>query len=142
MSGVRPPADFGSVCGRLIAAILATGGLLSIPAYALRGNLGSEGVGWSTGLCGAPGILAVLAIYKTAPAHRIWTLLAAMLLRMFTVLTGVLVLWQLRPDLGLLEFQVWLIAEYLILLFIETWLLVPMVQLQPPVSKSAKDHSA
>ena len=48
-----------------------------------------------------------------------------MLVRMMMVLAVALVFYVVRPSWGLREFYIWLIAFYNVLLFAETWLLLP-----------------
>jgi len=131
--------SLGQAVSLLLLVVLAAGILLAIPAWLIRGNAGLEGLLWSLGLCALPGLLAIVAVHKTTSQMRIWTLLAAMLLRMSIVLAGVVILSQVRRDLGLLQFHLWLVANYLILLLVETWLLLPLVQQPSVIPRSPQD---
>lgn len=113
-------------CGRLLAIALAAAIVLSPVAVFVAGQSGLQGLVVSAGLCLAPGLLTVwLASSVKDSAAKVWLTVGGMLVRMFVVLIAALVFYKLLPQWGLLEFYIWLIAFYNILLFAETWLLLP-----------------
>jgi hypothetical protein len=63
-------------------------------------------------------------------------LLLGMGLRMAAVLGATVVVCLRRPDLGLVEFFVWLILFYLVTLAVETRLLLADEQLRRPASRT------
>ena len=112
-----------------IGVLLAAAGvmwlLMAGPAYWLRGTLGLEGLTYAGLLCLVPGWLVVYVAtrYPDAGSQGNAVLLGTGL-RMAFVLIGMLVIRDLRPDLGHYEFQLWLILYYLAFLFVETLLVV------------------
>lgn len=99
--------------------------LLAGPAYWMRGVLGLEGLSYAGMLCLVPGWLVVYVTtrYPEADSQAKMVLLGTGL-RMAFVLIGMVMLKNLRPDLGHYEFQLWLILYYLAFLFVETLLVV------------------
>lgn len=122
MSAVSPIRQ----CVWLIAVSLAALIVLAVPATLVAGWPGLQGLGLSAVLCLIPGLLTVgLASSVKDPAIRMWIAVGGMVVRMFVVLTAALIVHQLQPRLGLLEFYIWLIVFYNVLLLVETWLLLP-----------------
>ncbi len=113
-------------CGWLILVSLAALIVLSIPAGLVAGWPGLLGLGLSAIVCLIPGLVTVgvVSVVKD-PAVRIWLTVGGMIVRMFVVLMAALIVHQLQPKLGLLEFYIWLIVFYNVLLLTETWLLLP-----------------
>lgn len=113
-------------CGRLLAISLADCLLLSPVAMAVAGLEGLLGLAVSAVVCLLPGLITVwLASAATDPNAKVWLTVSGMLVRMLIVLAVTLVFYKLRPQWGLREFYIWLIAFYNVLLFAETWLLLP-----------------
>jgi len=127
-SGLRPSA--------LLTAATAGLWLLSAwPAWSLAGRTGLEGLTLAAGLCLVPGWLAFFlsARYRVAKS-QVQVVLLATTMRMLFVAVGTLAARQLRPDLRLREFLVWVIVFYLATLAIETALLLkqPSSSTPPP----------
>lgn len=113
-------------CGRLLAIALAALLVLSPVAMLIAGQDGLQGLAVSAGLCIVPGLLTVwLASSVKDPVAKVWLTVGGMLVRMCVVLIAALAFYKVRPDWGLPEFYIWLIVFYNVLLFAETWLLLP-----------------
>ncbi len=113
-------------CGRLLAIALAALLVLSPLAMLVAGQEGLQGLAVSAGLCILPGLLTVwLASSVKDPVAKVWLTVGGMLVRMCVVLIAALAFYKVRPDWGLPEFYIWLIVFYNVLLFAETWLLLP-----------------
>jgi hypothetical protein len=113
-------------CGRLLAIALAAAIVLSPIAMLVAGVPGLQGLAVSAGLCLLPGLVTVwLASSVKDPMVKVWLTVGGMLVRMFVVLMAALVFYTLRPEWGMAEFYTWLIVFYNVLLFAETWLLLP-----------------
>lgn len=113
-------------CGRLLVISLAACLLLFPVAMAVAGQEGVLGLAVSAVVCLLPGLITVwLASAVTDPNAKVWLTVSGMLVRMLIVLAVTLVFYKLRPQWGLREFYIWLIAFYNVLLFAETWLLLP-----------------
>ncbi len=118
---------------RVTLFVIALWLLLAWPAYALRGTLGLEGLSFAAMLCLLPG-LALFVVFPTrkTPAasngQQAVTMLAGMTARMLFVLIGVLGLQQVRPDLKVWEFLVWLVVFYFSTLAYETVVLIKRQQ--------------
>lgn len=110
-------------CGIFTLVAIVLWGVLLVPAYAVAGFKGLEGVTISAALCIPPGWLALLSgsLPSFTPAS---SFLVGMISRMTTVLGGVLLLQNFRPDLGFKQFTVWLIVFYMLTLLIETVLVL------------------
>ena len=97
-------------------------------AYRLSGVVGLEGLSFAALLSLVPGWLVfwgVAAVSKTSDQkNQSMAVLAATCVRLMFVLFGVLLMKSIRPDLGLREFHVWVIAFYGVSLMVETLLLV------------------
>ena len=113
-------------CGRLLAISLAAWLLLSPVSLAVGGLDGLQGLAVSAVVCLLPGLITVwLASAATDSNAKLWLTVSGMLVRMMMVLAVALVFYVVRPSWGLREFYIWLIAFYNVLLFAETWLLLP-----------------
>jgi len=113
-------------CAWLLLVSLAATVVLSLPAALVAGWSGLFGLVLSAVVCLIPGLLTVgLAASVKEPALRIWFVLGGMIVRMFVVLVVALVMHQVQPQLRLLEFYIWLVIFYNVLLLAETWLLLP-----------------
>jgi hypothetical protein len=94
------------------------------PAWLLAGARGIEGLTYAVLLCAVPGVVAVqFAAGRTGGQQALAGMLMGMGLRMAVVLVAALVLQNLRPDLGLVEFYVWLVLAYFVMLAVETRML-------------------
>jgi hypothetical protein len=112
-------------CGWLTAWTAVSWLLLSVPAYKWAGTLGLEGLSYAALLSLVPGWLVLSCVALTGNSRsQAMATLAGTVVRMLFVLLGVLVLRISRPDLGLKEFQGWVVAFYFITLFVETIFLV------------------
>ena len=113
-------------CGRLLAIALAAMLLLAPLAMLVGGQPSLMGLAVSTALCLLPGLVTVwLASSVTDPMAKTCLTVGGMLVRMLVVLIAALVFYKLQPSWGMREFYIWLIAFYNVLLFAETWLLLP-----------------
>ncbi len=113
-------------CCWLLLVSLAALVLLSVPAALLAGWQGILGLGLSAIVCLIPGLLTVVLVGAVKdPTARIWLTVGGMIVRMFVILVVALVVHELQPKLGLVEFYIWLIIFYNVLLLAETWLLLP-----------------
>jgi hypothetical protein len=91
------------------------------PAWMLAGGRGVEGLTYAVLLCGIPGIFALhFASGRAVGQQALAGVLVGMGLRMSVVLVAALILQDLRPDLGLVEFYVWLVPAYFVMLAVET----------------------
>ncbi len=113
-------------CGWLLLVSLAALLVLSIPALLVAGWAGLLGLGLSAVLCVIPGLVTVgLVSAVKDPATRVMFIVGGMIVRMLVVLIAALGMHQAHPEFGLLEFYIWLIVFYNVLLLAETWLLLP-----------------
>lgn len=93
----------------------------------MAGTKGLEGLTYAALLCLIPGWIVFFAASRCADSTRMaMVALGGTGLRLLFVLVGALVLKDSRPDLGFREFQIWLVAFYLAMLFVETLLAVRM----------------
>ncbi len=124
----------------LITLLLATAGLwliAAVPAWLVAGVLGLEGLTYAVLLCAPPGILALVVAERGRDANRaLMGLLVGAGVRMAAVLAVTLLLKEMRPDLGLREYFVWLVISYLTMLAVETRLLLGKEQLAQPRSRA------
>lgn len=124
----------------LITLLLATAGLwlvAALPAWLVAGVLGLEGLTYAVLLCAPPGILALVVAERGRDANRaLMGLLVGAGVRMAAVLAVTLLLKEMRPDLGLREYFVWLVISYLTMLAVETRLLLGKEQLAQPRSRA------
>jgi hypothetical protein len=119
MSGSR--SKFLTLAAAAIGLWLIAAG----PAYLLANSLGLEGLTYAVLLCAAPGFVALWASERGRQGMQALAgLLVGMGLRLASVLSATFILHETRPDLGLLEFHVWLVAAYLVMLAVETRLLL------------------
>ena len=110
--------------GRLAAltvGMLVAGAGLAVAAFVLRGWLAVEGVGYSVALCLVPGWLTVFCgeLLRSRDLSA-YVVLVGTGFRLLFVLLGFLAVGALRPELGFVEFTVWLIPSYLVALALET----------------------
>lgn len=105
-------------------AWLLFGGL----AYRLSGVIGLEGLSIAALLSLLPGWLVFWGVAVTSQTsdqkNPSMAVLAATCVRLMFVLFGVMLMKSIRPDLGLKEFHIWVIAFYGVSLIVETLLLV------------------
>jgi hypothetical protein len=124
----------------LISLLLASAGLwlvAALPAWLIAGTAGLEGLTYSVLLCAPPGFVAVLVAERGRDANRALAgLLVGAGLRMAAVLAVTLVLKDIRPDLGLMQYYIWLVIAYLVMLALETRLLLGKEQLARPRSRA------
>ena len=99
--------------------------LMAGPAYGLRGLLALEGLTYAGLLCLVPGwvVVYVTCRYPESGSQGAAILLGTGL-RMAFVLVGMVMLRNLRPELGHYEFQLWLIIYYIAFLVLETLMIV------------------
>lgn len=109
----------------LSAAVVVLWLVLAGPAWWLAGRSGIEGLSYSAVLCLVPGWLVFFlsSRYRVA-GTRIQVILIATTVRLLFVAAGTLVVLQVRPELRLREFLVWIIVFYLATLVAETALLL------------------
>jgi hypothetical protein len=108
------------------------------PAYLLAGSLGIEGLTYALLICAAPGFVVLLATERGREGFgALRGLLVGMGLRLATALIATFVLHEFRPDLGLLEFHVWLVVAYLVMLAVETRLLLAQDRQSPSGPRAA-----
>ncbi len=109
----------------LSAAVVALWLVLAGPAWWLAGRSGIEGLSYSAVLCLVPGWLVFFlsSRYRVADT-RVQVILIATTVRLLFVAAGTLVVLQVRPELRLREFLVWIIVFYLATLVAETALLL------------------
>lgn len=125
MSSERPEREYLRCGAWLTMVVVIVAGLLAGPAYLLQGWLALEGLCYAAILCLIPGWVVFLAVawYGDSVAP-VWVILSGTVVRMVFVLVGALVVLGLHANLGFQEFLVWLLAFYLVALFVETWLLL------------------
>ena len=116
--------------GRLIAlaaGMMAAGLILAAIAYWLAGPVAVEGVGYSLVLCLVPGVLTILLAELFKKSDMVgFAVLAGGAFRLVFVLLGLFGVTALRPDFGFRQFTVWLLANYMVALALETTIvLVP-----------------
>lgn len=102
--------------------------LLLLPAYGIAGSKGLEGLTWAAVVCfhsGAPTVWIVSQV--AASPERVWFVIAGMVIRMVAVAIVVLLFWKTRPDLGWAQFYCWLVIFYNLMLLVETYLVLPVV---------------
>lgn len=110
-----------------IVGMLLVGGFEALAAYGWVGVRGVEGVAYSVLLCLVPGCITILIIGAAQRSGwAAYLVLVGVGLRMMFVVTGLLVIKSVRQDLGFREFVVWLIANYLVALALETWVIVKL----------------
>lgn len=115
--------------GWLLLVTMLLWGVMSGPAYWLRGGLALEGLAYAGLFCLIPGwvVVYVTSRYPDAGSQGGMVLLGTGL-RMAFVLVGMVMLQSQRPDLGRYEFQLWLIFFYLAFLVIETLMVVKSLE--------------
>lgn len=112
----------------LTVGMLIAGLVMAAVAFVMRGWLAVEGVGYSVALCLAPGWLTLFCgELLRSRDHSAYVVLVGVGFRVLFVLLGCMAIGYLRPDLGFVEFTVWLIPSYLVALAIETAVVVRAV---------------
>jgi peptidoglycan/LPS O-acetylase OafA/YrhL len=110
-------------------------------AYRLSGVVGLEGLSIAALLSLVPGWLVFWGVAAASQSsdqkNQSMAVLAATCVRLMFVLFGVLLMKSVRPDLGLKEFHIWVIAFYGVSLMVETVLLVKSL----PKTGSVGDES-
>ena len=110
--------------GRLAAltgGMLLAGVILGLVAYCVAGWLAVEGLVYSVLLCLVPGWLTLFSSeFLKYRGLSPYVIVVGGAFRMLFVLLGLLVVSTLRLDLGFREFTVWLLANYMVALAIET----------------------
>ena len=103
--------------------------LLLYPAYSTGGIHSLQGLSIAAILCVVPGILvSLMASFSTrADQQAILIIIGGSTVRMLFVLVGILMVNIILPRLGLWDFKVWVIAFYLVLLAVETYLVYRQV---------------
>ncbi len=112
-------------CCWLTGAVALLWLVLVVPAYALAGASGVEGLSYAALLCLGPGWLVFLVLSRYGGSDSALSgVLLGMALRMIVVLFGVLIIRAVRVELGFREFLVWVVVFYSATLLVETLLLV------------------
>ena len=110
---------------RLTAVTAGLWLLGALPAWLIAGAAGLEGLTYALLLCLAPGVVTLAFVRAGEGANGAFAaLLVGMGLRMAIVLGGILLLRQIRPDLGPSALHVWVIVGYLVMLAVETRMLL------------------
>ena len=110
---------------RLFLALFVLWVVLVAPAYLVAGQQAVLGLSAAVCLCLLPGIAVfVLQGGPLGGQRPLSGLLIGMGLRLVFVLTAVLVVRQVRPDLPATVFLVWIVPAYLVALAVETRLVV------------------
>lgn len=105
--------------------------ICSGPAFWLRGAIALEGLTYAGILCLLPGLVVVFVTSRYPDGDSPSTIvLLGTGLRMAFVLIGMVVIRNLRPEMGHYEFQLWLVLYYLAFLFVETLLVVKSTDIQ------------
>lgn len=113
-------------CGLLLLVSVAAFVVLSLPAMLVASWAGLQGLLLSAVVCVIPGLATVWVVSMVKdPAARVMLAVGGMGVRMLVVLMVALVVHLVRPEFGLLQFYIWLIVFYNVLLLAETWLLLP-----------------
>ena len=107
------------------SAIVLLGLLLSWLASEWVGDRAVFGVVCSVGLCLIPGWMTIfMSALMWGPVMSVRLVMVATVNRLLVVIVGYLAVSSQWPDLGLLDFPVWLSLVYLLSLAIETWLIL------------------
>lgn|GEM_PF-647642 len=93
------------------------------PARILRGDAGIFWMSIAAVCCLVPGWLVVLLSRMSLFSNDLAAMLAQMAVRLTFVGTAALVVRNSHPEFGPLDFSGWLIAFYLLALFVEVWLI-------------------
>lgn len=114
-------------CAWLTTASVLLWIALAGPAWLIGGREGLIGLSAAAGLCLVPGwIVFWMADAFSASGGMVpLVILSGTALRMMFVLVGILVVQSIDRHLGFREFVVWLLAYYLSLLAVETFLVLP-----------------
>jgi len=116
-----------SRCGWLAVATGVLWALLLGPAWFIAGREALIGLSVAAVLCTIPGLIVfwLAAAYGAAGGQVPLVILGSMLLRMVFVFLGMVIVQSADPRLGLREFVIWLLAFYVVLLGVETFLVLP-----------------
>lgn len=122
----QAPNSVLKTCTLLAAVSAAAWLVLAGPAYAIAGTTALEGLSYAAILCLVPGWIIVLvgAKFRSNHSQIAMVFLAGSTLRLLFVLIGTLVIRTVRPELGLREFFIWLLAFYFTTLATETMLVL------------------
>jgi len=114
-------------CAWLGAATAALWLVLLGPAWMIAGRDGVLGLSAAAALCVVPGwiVFWIAAAYGAAGGQVPLVVLGGMLLRMIFVFLGMVIIQSANQRLGFREFVVWLLAFYVALLAVETFLVLP-----------------
>lgn len=117
--------------GLLLLVAISMWVVCSGPAYWLRGSLALEGLAYAGVLCLIPGLFVVYVTSRFSGGGSPSTgVLLGTGLRMAFVLIGMVIIRNLRPEMGHYEFQLWLVLDYLAFLVVETVIIVKSTDLQ------------
>jgi len=115
--------------------------ILAGPVFWWQGTAGLEGLSMAALLCLLPGCLVFLLGAWFSGSEKSATQLAIPLgstvLRLIVVLAGVLLIRELRPDLGFTGFLLWVVVFYFATLAVETRVLLKKPASTPAASKSS-----
>jgi hypothetical protein len=116
-----------SRCAWLGFATAALWLVLLGPAWMVAGREALIGVSAAAVLCVIPGwiVFWLAAAYGAAGSQVPLVVLGGMLLRMIFVFLGMIIIQSADQRLGFREFVVWLLAFYVVLLVVETFLVLP-----------------
>lgn len=102
--------------------------VLAGPAFWWKGTAGLEAVSYAALLCLVPGclvfVLSASIVAPGKPATQLMIPLLSTVLRLLFVLVGVLVIRELRPELGPWGFVAWVVVFYFATLAAETRILL------------------
>jgi hypothetical protein len=110
--------------------------LLLYPAYLAGGVDGLQGLTIAAVLCTVPGVLVSLmaSFVSQTDQQAMLLIIGGSTVRMLFVLIGILMVNALLPGLGFWGFTVWVIAFYLVLLSVETFLVYRQVSMESCVA--------
>jgi hypothetical protein len=117
--------------GLLLLVAISMWVLCAGPAYWLRGSLALEGLTYAGILCLIPGLVVVYVTSRFPGGGSPGTgVLLGTGLRLAFVLIGMVMIQNLRPELGHYGFQLWLILYYLAFLTVETLIVIKSTETQ------------
>jgi hypothetical protein len=93
------------------------------PARLLRGDAGILWMSIAAVCCLVPGWLVVLLSRLSVFSNDLAAMLAQMAVRLTLVGAAALMVRNAHPEFGPLDFSGWLVAFYLLALFVEVWLI-------------------
>ncbi len=113
----------------LLTLVMAAGWAVCFwPARSLGGGSGVLWMSIAAICCLVPGWLVVFLSRLAIFSNDLNVLLAQTMLRMFSVAVAALMVKELRPELGVVDFFGWLIGFYLLALATEVWMLFGRTQ--------------